>query len=79
MTFGNPHEMPLAGLVDAVKRRAEPRSVDWFMPGTIFGQPAHVRLCLTATRAMIERALPRGQAGGGGSGGAVLTGAAGAP
>ena len=29
-TFGNPHEMPLAGLVDALKRSAEPRSVDWF-------------------------------------------------
>lgn len=28
------------------------------MPGTIFGQPAHVRLCLTATRKMVERALP---------------------
>jgi aspartate aminotransferase len=28
------------------------------MPGTIFGQPAHVRLCLTATREMVERALP---------------------
>ena len=29
-TFGNPHEMPLAGLVDALRRSAEPRSVDWF-------------------------------------------------
>lgn len=28
------------------------------MPGTIFGQPAHIRLCLTATRDMVERALP---------------------
>lgn len=29
-TFGNPHEMPLPGLVDALRRSAEPRSVDWF-------------------------------------------------
>ncbi|MBX9246804.1 aminotransferase class I/II-fold pyridoxal phosphate-dependent enzyme [Actinotalea ferrariae] len=28
------------------------------LPGGIFGQPAHFRLCLTATRDMIERALP---------------------
>lgn len=29
-TFGNPHEMPLRGLVDALKESAEPRTVDWF-------------------------------------------------
>ncbi len=29
-TFGNPHEMPLRGLVDALVGSAEPRSVDWF-------------------------------------------------
>lgn len=28
--FGNPHEMPLQGLVDALRASAEPRSVDWF-------------------------------------------------
>lgn len=33
------------------------RSVD-VMPGTIFGMPGHVRLCLTATRAMVTKALP---------------------
>ena len=29
-TFGNPQEMPLPGLVDAIKKHAEPRSVDWY-------------------------------------------------
>jgi aspartate aminotransferase len=29
-TFGNPHEMPLRGLVDALAASAQPRSVDWF-------------------------------------------------
>ena len=29
-TFGNPHEMPLPGVVDAVKAHAEPQSVDWY-------------------------------------------------
>ncbi|WP_394553674.1 aminotransferase class I/II-fold pyridoxal phosphate-dependent enzyme [Agromyces sp. MMS24-JH15] len=29
-TFGNPHEMPLPGLVDALRANVEPRSVDWF-------------------------------------------------
>ena len=29
-TFGNPHEMPLPGVVDAIKTHAEPQTVDWF-------------------------------------------------
>ncbi|MCV2871168.1 aminotransferase class I/II-fold pyridoxal phosphate-dependent enzyme [Defluviimonas sp. WL0050] len=29
-TFGNPHERPLAGLVDAIKTAAEPHTNDWF-------------------------------------------------
>jgi aspartate aminotransferase len=29
-TFGNPHEMPLGGLVQAIKESAEPQSPDWF-------------------------------------------------
>jgi len=29
-TFGNPHEFPLAGLVDAIHHRANPRNKDWF-------------------------------------------------
>jgi len=30
MTFGNPHEMALPGLVAALHRHIEPQSVDWF-------------------------------------------------
>ncbi len=30
LTFGNPHEVPLPGLVSSLKHRAEPLSVDWF-------------------------------------------------
>ena len=29
-TFGNPHEMPLAGLVTAIREAAIPRNKDWF-------------------------------------------------
>ncbi|GLI27292.1 aminotransferase [Agromyces rhizosphaerae] len=30
LTFGNPHEMALPGLVDAIREQVEPRTVDWF-------------------------------------------------
>ena len=29
-TFGNPHEMPLPSLVNAIKAHAEPQGVDWY-------------------------------------------------
>jgi aspartate aminotransferase len=29
-TFGNPHEMPLAGLVAAIREAAQPHNKDWF-------------------------------------------------
>ena len=29
-TFGNPHEMPLEGLVSALRNRAVPENKDWF-------------------------------------------------
>lgn len=29
-TFGNPHEMPLPGLVEVLRRSVEPRTVDWY-------------------------------------------------
>src|SRR5512139_748380 len=29
-TFGNPHEMPLAGLVQAIQRWSAPKHKDWF-------------------------------------------------
>ncbi|MCP2265591.1 aminotransferase class I/II-fold pyridoxal phosphate-dependent enzyme [Promicromonospora thailandica] len=30
LTFGDPHEMPLPALVDALRTNVEPRSADWF-------------------------------------------------
>jgi aspartate aminotransferase len=30
LTFGDPHEMPLAALVDALRANVEPRAEDWF-------------------------------------------------
>ncbi|MGW6128640.1 aminotransferase class I/II-fold pyridoxal phosphate-dependent enzyme [Cellulomonas sp. NPDC055163] len=30
LTFGDPHEMPLPALVDAIRANLEPRAVDWF-------------------------------------------------
>ena len=29
-TFGNPHEMPLQGIVDAIRARAVPHDKNWF-------------------------------------------------
>src|SRR5690606_18995491 len=29
-TFGNPHEMPLPGIVSAIRENALPRNKDWF-------------------------------------------------
>jgi aspartate/methionine/tyrosine aminotransferase len=49
LTFGNPHEMPLGGLVSALKAHAEPESVDWFAYKTSEEAP----------RAVVAQALER--------------------
>ena len=41
-TFGNPHEMPLAGVVNALKAQIEPQSVDWFAYKTSEEEPREV-------------------------------------
>ena len=42
-TFGNPHEFPLAGLVNAIRERAIPRNKDWFAYKTSEVEPqAHL-------------------------------------
>src|SRR4051794_9263563 len=38
-TFGNPHEMPLPGLVAALKTSAEPLAEDWFAYKTCEPEP----------------------------------------
>lgn len=38
-TFGNPHEMPLPGLVDALRARAVPKNKDWFAYKTSEEEP----------------------------------------
>lgn len=42
LTFGNPHEMPIPGLVSSLKARIEPRSVDWFAYKTSEKEPRAV-------------------------------------
>ena len=42
LTFGNPHEMPIPGLVSALQTRAAPRSVDWFAYKTSEEEPRTV-------------------------------------
>jgi aspartate aminotransferase len=49
MTFGNPHEMPLPGLVGALRTAIEPQAVDWFAYKTSEAEP----------RAIIADALGR--------------------
>src|SRR5262249_17141083 len=39
LTFGNPHEMPLAGLVTALRERALPKHKDWFAYKTSEEEP----------------------------------------
>jgi aspartate aminotransferase len=39
LTFGNPHEMPLPGLVDAIQRRAAPLDKNWFAYKTSEEEP----------------------------------------
>src|SRR5690606_26901023 len=43
LTFGNPHEMPLAGLVSAIQENALPRNKDWFAYKTSEGEPRRFR------------------------------------
>ncbi|MEJ2154870.1 MAG: aminotransferase class I/II-fold pyridoxal phosphate-dependent enzyme [Desulfobacteraceae bacterium] len=38
-TFGNPHEFPLSGLVEAIQRRAVPRDKNWFAYKTSEDEP----------------------------------------
>src|SRR5262245_38613238 len=38
-TFGNPHEMPLDGLVSAIRERAVPHNKDWFAYKTSEEEP----------------------------------------
>lgn len=42
LTFGNPHEMPLPGLVNALRKTIEPQSVDWFAYKTSEEAPREV-------------------------------------
>lgn len=42
LTFGNPHEMPLPALVNALKARIEPKGVDWFAYKTSEDEPRRV-------------------------------------
>jgi aspartate aminotransferase len=39
-TFGNPHEMPLAGIVDAIRDKAVPHDKNWFAYKTSEEEPA---------------------------------------
>jgi len=48
-TFGNPHEMPLPGLVAALRRSVEPQDADWFAYKTNEAEP----------RAVVAAALTR--------------------
>ena len=38
-TFGNPHEMPLPGLAEAIRRHAIPLNKDWFAYKTSEAEP----------------------------------------
>jgi len=42
LTFGNPHEMPLPGLVQSLKTHVEPLAVDWFAYKTSEEEPQAV-------------------------------------
>src|SRR5262247_438912 len=47
-TFGNPHEMPLGGLVSAIRERAVPHNKDWFAYKTSEAAPqAYLASCVS--------------------------------
>jgi aspartate aminotransferase len=54
LTFGNPHEMPLSGLVTALRERALPKHKDWFAYKTSEEEPQ----AFLAQRLRSELALP---------------------
>ena len=54
LTFGNPHEMPLGGLVTTLRERALPKHKDWFAYKTSEEEPR----AFLATRLRRELALP---------------------
>src|SRR6476660_8930507 len=54
LTFGNPHEMPLGGLVTALRERALPKHKDWFAYKTSEEEPQ----AFLAQRLRRELALP---------------------
>ena len=54
LTFGNPHEMPLAGLVTTLRERATPKHKDWFAYKTSEEEPQ----AFLAQRLRGELALP---------------------
>ena len=54
LTFGNPHEMPLPGLVDAIRHRAVPLNKDWFAYKTSEPEPQ----AFLAERLTRELSLP---------------------
>ena len=53
-TFGNPHEMPLPDLVEAIRRHAIPRNKDWFAYKTSEAEPQ----AFLAERLKRELSLP---------------------
>jgi aspartate aminotransferase len=53
-TFGNPHEMPLPGLVNAIRERAVPRDKNWFAYKSSEEEPQ----AFVAERLREELALP---------------------
>jgi len=53
-TFGNPHEMPLGGLVEAIRNRAVPLNKDWFAYKTSETEPQ----AFVAERVSQELSLP---------------------
>jgi aspartate aminotransferase len=53
-TFGNPHEMPLSGLVEAIRHHAVPHNKDWFAYKASEPEPQ----AFLAERLMQELSLP---------------------
>ena len=54
LTFGNPHEMPLGGLVTTLRERAVPKDKDWFAYKTSEKEPQ----AFLAQQLRLELALP---------------------
>ena len=57
--FGNPHEMPLTGIVESIQRHAVPESKDWFAYTTKIPAAVRAHCAIRCARGRVCPSSPR--------------------